>query len=213
MGNTLIVSAAAPIVITIVVMIIVIRVMKKSLGGSGGRLGGLGNSFSGTPGGGTSPEVSRLMASGGKARARVMNVRSTGVVINHVNVRSEITFELQPLDGGPAFTGSKVATLSPTNMPRLGDQFPCWFDRNDHSVFTVALTQQLSHDTVPMYREFGIPHPLDQGKAMSGQAGAAGSAAGSAGSTVEQLAKLAAMHAAGQLTNEEFAAAKAQLLS
>ncbi len=159
------------------------------------------------------------MTTGAKARARVMNVRSTGVVINQINVRCQITFELQPLDGGANFSGSKVATLSQTNMPRLGDQFPCWYDRNDPSVFTVSLVQQLSHEHVAMYREFGIPHPLDpNGAAATAPPPAAATqiaspATGPDGSdTVDQLSQLATMHAKGLLSDSEFTAAKARLL-
>ncbi len=219
MQTTILISAVVPIVITIVIALFVLRFVRKRVGGSGvPGLAGLAGHGGGGKGGsaGTSPEIARLQATGAKARARVMNVRSTGVVINQINVRCEVTFEIQPIDGEPSFSGSKVVTLTQTNMPRLGDQFPCWFDRANRSLFAVGLVQQLSHETVSLYREFGIPHPLDPDGApaasTSGPASPSASGAADAGSTVEQLAALATMHAKGQLNDAEFAAAKAKLL-
>lgn len=216
MGTTILISAVAPIVLMVVITFFVLRLVKKRVGESGipnlPGSGNLGRAVGAATGVGAAPppEVAQLMATGAKARARVMNVRSTGVVINQINVRCEITFEIQPIDGGSSFSGSKVTTLSQTNMPRLGDQFPCWYDRGDPSVFTVTLVQQLTREHVALYREFGIPHPLDPGAQPS--AAPAAPATADAGDTVDQLGQLATMHAKGQLTDDEFAAAKARLL-
>ncbi len=224
METTILISAIAPLVLMVGITFFVLRLVKKRVGSSGipnmPGMGGLGTAAAGAAGAaaGASPEVAHLMATGAKARARVMNVRSTGVVINQINVRCEITFELTPVDGGASFPGSKVATLSQTNMPRLGDQFPCWFDRNDHATFTVSLVQQLSREHIGLYREFGIPHPLDPGSSSASAPAAPSEAAASGGAaapstTVDQLGQLATMHANGQLTDDEFAAAKARLLA
>lgn len=46
-------------------------------------------------------------------------------------------------------------------VPRAGDQCPAWYDRTDRSVFSVGMPDRSSIEQVPLYREFGIRHPLD----------------------------------------------------
>ena len=48
-----------------------------------------------------------------------------------------------------------------TRFPNQGDIWPAWYDLFDHSLFAVAQPVKLETAQIPMYREFGIKHPLD----------------------------------------------------
>jgi len=221
-------SVVVPLVIVVVATILVKRMARRALqssfgGATGNPFAGMGgsagNPFGGTPGptvggvsstvrGGSADAAAQLQATGAKARAQVLQVRSTGLVVNQVNVRCEVTFGIQPLDGSPSFQGVKSMLLNQTQMPRLGDLLPCWYDRADPTVFAVAMLTQATPETITMYREFGIRHPLD-GTAAAPPPPPARSAGPD---TVEELERLAAMHRAGSLTDDEFDAAKRRIL-
>ena len=106
-------------------------------------------------------QAAKLMATGAKARAMITGVQPTGMVVNNIYLRSVVTFRLEPLDGSPPFDGSKTVMLAQTNMPRVGDRWPSWYDPSNPSEFAVAQVNALTTDQIPLFREFGIPHPLD----------------------------------------------------
>lgn len=81
-----------------------------------------------------------LMRSGRQAVGTVLHVRDTGVTVND-NPRVEITFSLAPLDGDPPFEAVKTSTVSRVAIPRRGDAFPVWIDRNDPSVFAFGVVE------------------------------------------------------------------------
>lgn len=110
---------------------------------------------------GKQEQAAQLMATGAKARAMITGVEPTGMVVNHIYLRSVVRFRLEPLDGSPAFDGQKTVMLAQTNMPRVGDKWPAWYDPTNPSEFAVAQVNALTTDQIPMFREFGIPHPLD----------------------------------------------------
>lgn len=110
-------------------------------------------------------QAAQLMATGAKARAMITAVEPTGMVVNHIYLRSVVGFRLEPLDGSPPFDGQKTVMLAQTNMPRVGDKWPAWYDPANPSEFAVAQVNALTTDQIPMFREFGIPHPLDTGDA------------------------------------------------
>jgi hypothetical protein len=105
-------------------------------------------------------------------------------------------------------------------MPRIGDVWPAWYDAADRSTFMVAMATQATPDAIGLYREFGIPHPLDHvmGGAPHGAAAQPPPpppAAGRPGDPVDrvgELERLARLHEAGHLTSGEFAEAKRRLL-
>ena len=104
----------------------------------------------------------QLIATGEKARATIMAVRPTGMVVNEINVQCVIAFQIQPLRGGPPFYGEKKSLISQVAMPRLGDVWPCWFDPSDPSKFAVGQPTEITPQQVALYQEFGIPHPFAQ---------------------------------------------------
>jgi enamine deaminase RidA (YjgF/YER057c/UK114 family) len=110
-------------------------------------------------------QIARLQATGHKARAMILSVQPTGTIVNHIYLRSVVRFRLDPIDGAPSFETEKTIMLAQTNMPRVGDVWPAWFDPANPSESAVAQVNSLTSDQIPLYREFGIPHPLDNATA------------------------------------------------
>ncbi len=108
-------------------------------------------------------QAAQLQATGAKARAMITAVQPTGMVVNHIYLRSVVRFRLEPLDGSPPFDTEKTMMLAQTNMPQIGDLWPAWYDPASPQECAVAQVNALTPDQIPMFREFGIPHPLDRG--------------------------------------------------
>jgi len=115
---------------------------------------------------GMSPEkqaqAQNLVATGQKARAMILKVQPTGMIVNEINIQCLVDFQLTPLSGGAPFPGQKKMMINQTAMPRVGDVWPCWYDAVDPTQFAVGMPDGLSQEQVAVFREFGIPHPLDQ---------------------------------------------------
>jgi hypothetical protein len=114
---------------------------------------------------GVSPEkqalAQNLVATGQKARAMILKVQPTGMIVNEINIQCLVDFQLEPLSGGGKFMGQKKMMINQTQMPRVGDLWPCWYDAADPTQFAVGMPDGLSQEQVGLFREFGIPHPLD----------------------------------------------------
>ncbi len=108
-------------------------------------------------------KIARLQAEGAKARARVTGVKPTGLTLNNHHVQCLVHFQMEPLDGSPPFAAQKKMFFFETQFPRQGDAWPSWYDRADPSTFAVGVPDTLDAAQIPVYREFGIPHPLDTG--------------------------------------------------
>ncbi|MCU1501269.1 MAG: hypothetical protein JWM12_623 [Ilumatobacteraceae bacterium] len=104
----------------------------------------------------------QLMQTGRKARAMIMGVQPTGMVVNNINIQCIVTFRLEPLDGSTPFDAQKKMLVSQTAMPRIGETWPSWFDPSDQFQFAVGQPTAITPDQVGLFREFGIPHPLDR---------------------------------------------------
>ena len=137
-----------PIVISVIVVVVVLMVFKKS--------GAFGPSKA------KRELAAQLVATGEKGRAMVMSVQPTGVVVNNINVQCILKFRIEPLRGGQPFEGEKKSLISQVAMPRIGDVWPCWFNPSDHTQFAVGQPNEITPEQIALYREFGIPHPLDQ---------------------------------------------------
>ncbi|MFK7916754.1 MAG: hypothetical protein AB8G14_01640 [Ilumatobacter sp.] len=105
--------------------------------------------------------AAELMRTGIKARAQIVGLTPTGTVVNEIYIRTVVRFEIQPLDGATKFDGEKKMLINQTTQPRIGDVWPCWFDRSDRSIFAVGQPAGDARDNIEVFREFGIPHPLD----------------------------------------------------
>ena len=105
--------------------------------------------------------IDRLMATGSKARATLTSIMPTGLTIANQHVQVTVTFWIDPLDRSPGFEAAKKMYFVKTQFPRQGERWPSWFDPADHAQFAVAVPAKLEPEQVPLYREFGIEHPLD----------------------------------------------------
>lgn len=153
-------------------------------------------------------QAQQLVQYGDKARARILRIDPTGMVVNNINIQCNVTFQLEPLSGTPPFQGVKKMLIPQTQMPRVGDVWPSWYHNTDPSTFVVGMPDGASTEQIPVFREFGIPHPLDP------STGTQPTAASDPGDddTVAALERLTRLHAAGSLSDAEFEAAKAKLL-
>jgi hypothetical protein len=146
-------------------------------------------------------QAADLVATGRKARATILRIEPTGMVVNNINIQCWVTFRLEPLDGGAPFEGRKKMLINQTQMPRAGDVWPSWISPTDPTLFAVGMPDGAQPEQIPVYREFGIPHPLD-----------ATAPAPAEDDTVDELQRLAEMRDKGLLSEAEFAAAKAKVL-
>lgn len=99
-----------------------------------------------------------LVATGSRAVAVVQGVRQTGLVINHLP-QVEVTYQIRPLDGTPAFSNSKKQVVSYGEIaPRPGLAWPAWYDPTDHSRVAVGAPTGAAIDQATQARlaEFGI---------------------------------------------------------
>lgn len=153
LGNLIAQSVVVPLVITAVTLVVVAVVVRRVLGGAGMTKKSQQQ---------MAERAQLLQATGAKARARVLAIQPTGMIINELNIQVDMSFQLEPLDGQPSFPAHKQMTLNQVVMPRIGDVLPSWYDRNDPTVFAVAVPGAITPEQIPLYREFGIPHPLDK---------------------------------------------------
>lgn len=105
-------------------------------------------------------DADRLMATGGKARATVTGVKPTGVIVNHINIQCVMTFRMEPLGGAPAFDAEKKSLVNQAQMPRVGDQWPAFYNLADPTDFVTVPPFAGTQQEITLYGEFGIPHPL-----------------------------------------------------
>ncbi|MEO5901052.1 MAG: hypothetical protein ABIR68_13140 [Ilumatobacteraceae bacterium] len=152
MGSTatILVSTLAVVVVVVVVVVLVMVLMALR------RRGAFGTSN------GKRAQAMELMQSGRKARAMITAVQPTGMVVNNINLQCIIHFRLDPLGGGEPFDAHKKMLVSQTAMPRVGELWPSWYDPSDPLQFVVGQPTAITPDQVGMFREFGIPHPLDR---------------------------------------------------
>jgi Short C-terminal domain len=158
--------------------------------------------------GGKKKKAMNLMENGTKAVGTVTLIRDTGATIND-NPRVAMTFRIEPLDGTPAFEAEKTTTVSRVEIPQPGSRYPVWFDPEDHTAFAYATIADATgrQQIVAMFgpEAFG---PDGSGVGLP----AAAAPAPAADDPIERIKKLSELHAAGVLTDEEFAVKKAELL-
>lgn len=107
-------------------------------------------------------QAMELMQHGSKARAMITAVLPTGMVVNNMSQQCIIHFRLDPLGGGEPLDAQKKMLVSQIAMPRVGELWPSWYDPTDPLQFVVGQPTAITPDQVGMFREFGIPHPLDR---------------------------------------------------
>ncbi|MEL7210216.1 MAG: SHOCT domain-containing protein, partial [Actinomycetota bacterium] len=115
------------------------------------------------------------------------------------------------LDGSTAFDGEKTFYINQTQMPRVGDVWPAWYDRDDPSTFGVGQPDLSSPEAQQTLREFGIANPLDGGAPAEDPAPAQADA-GDRDDRIVAIEQLGDLRARGLLTDAEFEAEKRRLL-
>ena len=155
-------------------------------------------------------QAAELFESGSKGVGTVMSVEDTGVTINN-NPRIRMTFQVEPLDGGPAIELHKTTTVSRVEIPRQGDRYPVWYDPQDPDKWAFATVAD-DNGRATMRQQFGAAAESFVGMGAAAPAAPAAAPAEQAADTVQALTQLAELHRQGVLTDDEFQAQKAKLL-
>ncbi|MEA2180550.1 MAG: hypothetical protein QOG77_3847 [Solirubrobacteraceae bacterium] len=161
--------------------------------------------FTARAGGAKVAQAQSLVATGARGVGTISSVADTGMTIND-NPRVNITMRIEPEDGSPAFDAQKTVTVSRVAIPRAGDRFPVWYDRNDPTKWAYG-TDMNPAQTPPEIQSLFA-------RAAGTPAGAPATPAPlAAESTADQLTKLNELRLKGVLTDAEFEAAKGRLLT
>lgn len=151
-----------------------------------------------------------LMAEGAKAVGTVVQVQDTGMTIND-NPRVKMLFRIEPLDGSPAFDAEKTKTVSRVEIPQAGQRYPVWYDLEDPTQWAYATIADPS-GRAQIVQMFGPEAFGPDGAGVGMPAMAVAAAAPAEEDPIAKIERLAQLHQAGALTDEEFAAQKAKLL-
>src|SRR3954452_24558397 len=159
---------------------------------------------------GKKAKAENLMATGQRAVGVVTDVRDTGMTVND-NPRVKMTFRIEPLDGSPPFEARKTSTVSRVAIPRTDDRFPVWYDAADPETWVYAIVDD-DNGRQQIRSLFGAAAETMTGIGNPGAATAT-TVAAPAADPLERLQKLNELRAAGALSDAEFEATKAQILS
>jgi len=132
---------------TVVILVLVFSTLRKS--------GAFGMSKA------QQQKAAQLTVTGTKARAWIIAIQPTGMVVNNINIQCDVAFRLEPIHGGQPFDVQKRMLLSQTAMLRIGECWPSWFDPADPSQFAVGQPTAYTQETIATFREFGIATPFD----------------------------------------------------
>lgn len=157
----------------------------------------------------------RLFETGEKARATLLSIEPTGTILNEINIKCRVRFRLDPLSGAQSFEGEKSFFINQTQMPRVGDVWPAWYDISDQATFAVGQPNLGDPQSMAILEEFGIPHPLaDPNQPSTVQAAPAGGApaGGANDDRMDDIERLGDLRNRGLLTDAEFEAEKRRIL-
>ncbi|MEO6629453.1 MAG: hypothetical protein ABIP03_12910 [Aquihabitans sp.] len=152
-------------------------------------------------------KAENLMATGSKAVGTISSVRDTGMTVND-NPRVELSFTIQPLDGGPSFESSKTVTVSRVRIPQAGQRYPVWFDAQDHQQFAYAseVDAEGRGNIVALFGDAFGPDGSGVGQI------APAAASPSADDVASRIRKLDELLAAGAIGAEEHGAQKLRIV-
>jgi hypothetical protein len=166
---------------------------------------------------GKKEKVQRLFETGSKGIGTVISVQDTGMTIND-NPRVKMLFRIEPIDRSPAFEAEKTTTVSRVMIPRQGDRYPVWYDREDPSTWAYAviadddgrqqIRAQFGAAADSCTGMGGAPAPAPAVTATPGAPAPDGG-----GDPLDRLKKLSELHAAGVISDAEFEQQKQKLLS
>jgi hypothetical protein len=154
-------------------------------------------------------KAERLVATGGRGIGTVIEVSDTGMTIND-NPRVHLRMRVEPTDGSAPFEREKTITVSRVAIPRAGDRFPVFYDREDPSNwgYGTEMEADAPADIRQLFAaasqapgvEFGTPSP-------------AAPPAPATRSPLDEIARLNDLRMKGAVTDEEFEEAKDRLLA
>lgn len=150
-------------------------------------------------------KLTQLLVMGERAQATIVAVRDTGMTVND-DPRVELTLRFTPRGESAPVERKMKMLVSRIAVPQRGTTVEIAYDPND--------PERLSF----RHASVGAPAPGPAAPAANGSAPipfpslAKSAEDDGEGDTVDRLGKLAELHAAGALTADEFAAAKARVL-
>lgn len=144
----------------------------------------------------------RLVTEGATGIGTVTGINDTGVTINR-NPRITLRLQIVPEDGSAPFEAEKTITASRVDLPRRGQRFPVWYDRDDRS--QLALGTDVDSTASPEVRR------LFEKAGIAGQATPEPAATGT-DELLDRVTRLYELRQAGALTEAEFQDQKARIL-
>src|SRR4051794_28875983 len=153
-------------------------------------------------------KAENLVANGSRGVGTITDIQDTGMTVND-NPRVRLRFRVDPLDGSAGFDAEKTQTVSRVQIPQIGQRYPIFYDAAVPSSFAYA-TADDERGRASIVGMFGDAFGADG--AGVGQAAAAPVAAPQ-GDKLDTLRKLGELREAGVLTDAEFEAKKAEILS
>jgi hypothetical protein len=152
-------------------------------------------------------KAERLVAGGGRGIGTVVEVSDTGVTIND-NPRVRLRMRVEPTDGSAPFEREKTVTVSRVAIPRAGDRFPVFYDREDASNWGYATEVEADApaDIRALFAEAASAAP-------GVEFNAAAPAPAAVPSPLDEIARLNDLRMKGAVTDEEFEVAKDRLLA
>jgi Short C-terminal domain len=162
---------------------------------------------------GKKAKAARLFQEGAQGVGTVQHVQDTGMTIND-NPRVKMVFRVEPIDGSAAFDAQKTKTVSRVEIPRAGDRYPVWYDREDPAKTWAYATASDEQGRQQLRQIFGAA--ADGFVGMGGAPPAAAAPAPApqeAEDPLDRLKKLDELHKAGVLSDSEFEEQKAKLLA
>jgi hypothetical protein len=149
--------------------------------------------------------AAELMRSGVKGIGTIVAVEDTGITVNE-NPRIVIHMRIDPDDGSAPVERRKKVTVSRVAIPRAGERFPAWFDRDDPEkwMYGTDVEETAPAEVKAMFARARAVGPAPSAGAEEGDG---------AGDPVAELERIGKLWRAGVLTDAEFAEAKARLLA
>jgi Short C-terminal domain len=158
-------------------------------------------------------KAENLVATGSRGVGTITDVQDTGMTVND-NPRVRMRFRVEPLDASAAFEAEKTKVVSRVQIPQIGQRYPIFYDAADPSTFAYATVDddQGRASIVAMFGDAFGPDGSGVGQVAVAQAPPP-PAAPSESDKLDTLRKLGELRDSGVLSDAEFEAKKAEILS
>jgi hypothetical protein len=158
-------------------------------------------------------KAENLVATGSRGVGTITDVQDTGMTVND-NPRVRMRFRVEPLDGSGVFEAEKTKVVSRVQIPQIGQRYPIFYDAADPSTFAFATVDddQGRASIVAMFGDAFGPDGSGVGQ-VAVAAAPAPPAAPAESDKLDTLRKLGELRDSGVLSDAEFEAKKAEILS